>query len=67
MCSAETRKQEAVNAGILSSMAGLLVREVWGSLEHRMKQRMHKARPWPRDCSPLASKGVRCGVSQRGL
>ena len=34
-----------MNAGILSSMAGLLVREVWGSLEHRMKQRMHKARP----------------------
>ena len=34
-----------MNAGILSSMAGLLVREVWGSLGHRMKQRMHKARP----------------------
>ena len=44
LCSAQTRKLEAVNAAILSNMAGLLVREVWGAFEHRQKQRIRQAR-----------------------
>jgi len=34
-----------MNAAILSNMAGLLVREVWGAFEHRQKQRIRQARP----------------------
>ena len=44
LCSAQTRKLEAMNASILSNMAGLLVREVWGAFEHRQKQRIRQAR-----------------------
>jgi len=47
LCSAEARKLEAMNAAILSNMAGLLVREVWGAFEHRQKQRIRQARPPP--------------------
>ncbi|KAK9834139.1 hypothetical protein WJX81_001741 [Elliptochloris bilobata] len=42
LCSAQTRKLEATNSAILSNMAGLLVREVWGAFEHRQKQRIRQ-------------------------